>query len=394
MVLQEAAYHRPHGDVVRHPRHARPQRAHAAHDQVDLHAGARRLVEFVDDRRLQQRIHLGDDARPLARPRIARLRADMLHEVAVHRERRLPEVVQPDRARGAGEQLEHVVHVFADLLVGGQQAEVRVQPGGARMVVAGAQVGVAAQGHLLGLRTGCLAPHDQQHLGVALVAHHAVDHVGAGGLEPLCPVDVGLLVEARQQLHHHRDFLAIACGGHQRFHDRRLVAGAVHGLLDRHDIRVGRGELQQVEHGGEALVRMVQEHILLADHVEHAQSGLERLDRRRHVRRVFEGRAVDQIGNLHQPHQVHRAAHAVQVLLGQARFQQQPARERGRSIGRHLEPHRIAEMPGRQLALERLAQVGDVVFGDEQVGIAGDAELIAALHVDGGEQFMHERLHE
>ncbi|MCY1229563.1 hypothetical protein D9M72_419320 [compost metagenome] len=318
----------------------------------------------------------------------------MVDQVALHGEGRLPQVVQPDGAGGAGQQLEHVVHVFADLLVGRQQAEVGVEAGGARMVVAGAEVGVAPQLDLLGLGAGGLAPHDQQHLGVALVADHAVDHVCASGFQALGPVDVGFLVKARQQLHHHRDFLAVARGGHQRFHDQRLIAGAIDRLLDRDHVGVGRCQLQQVEHGTEALVRVVQQHVLLSHHVEHRRAGGEGLDRGGHIRRKLQRGPVHHVGDLHQPHQVHRAGNTVQVLLGEARFQQQPARQRCRRVRRDFQAHRVAEMARGQLALQRLAQVGDLVFRDEQVRVARDAELVAAVHGNGREQLMHEALHE
>ncbi|MDT4851705.1 hypothetical protein FQZ97_858960 [compost metagenome] len=229
---------------------------------------------------------------------------------------------------------------------------------------------------------------------MALVADHAIDHVGAGRLQPLGPVDIGLFVEAREQFHHHGDFLAVARGGHQCFHHQRLVAGAVHGLLDRDHVGIRGGQLQQVEHRAEALVRVVQQHVLLAHHIEHRGSRGKHLHRRRHVGRVFEGGAVDHVGDLHQPHQVHRARDTVQVLLAQARFQQQPARQRRRGVGGHLQPHRVTEMTRRQFALQRFAQVGDLVLGNEQVGIARDAELVAAVHRDRREQLMHEALHE
>ena len=48
------------------PRNAGTQRADAAHDQVDLHARHRRVIQRLDDLRLDQRVHLGDDARRLA----------------------------------------------------------------------------------------------------------------------------------------------------------------------------------------------------------------------------------------------------------------------------------------------------------------------------------------
>src|SRR2546421_12505971 len=47
-VLEEAPDDRAHADVVRQSLDARAQRADAAHDEIDLHAGARSCVELLD----------------------------------------------------------------------------------------------------------------------------------------------------------------------------------------------------------------------------------------------------------------------------------------------------------------------------------------------------------
>ena len=60
---------------------------HPAHDQVDLHAGLRRLIERLDHRRLQQRIHLGDDARRPSRLRMLRLAPNQTQETLRHGQR-------------------------------------------------------------------------------------------------------------------------------------------------------------------------------------------------------------------------------------------------------------------------------------------------------------------
>jgi hypothetical protein len=77
------------------------------------------------------------------------------------------------------------------------------------------------------------AAHDHQHLRVHLVSHHPVDHVSAGVLEALCPVDVGLFIEARKELDHDRDFLAAARRRDEDLHQLRLGAGAVDGGASR-----------------------------------------------------------------------------------------------------------------------------------------------------------------
>ena len=66
--------------------------------------------------------------------------------------------------------------------------------------------------------------HDQQDLGVRLEADQAVHDVRARLLQHPGPFDVGLLVEARFQLHERDDLLAGLGGLHERLDDAGLVA--------------------------------------------------------------------------------------------------------------------------------------------------------------------------
>ena len=88
---------------------------------------------------------------------------------------------------------------------GGQQTEIGVDARRPLVVVAGAEVDVAAQS----LRR---APDDQADLGVRLVAAHPVDDVRPGLLERARPLDIALFVEPRRQLDEHRHLL-VALGG-------------------------------------------------------------------------------------------------------------------------------------------------------------------------------------
>jgi hypothetical protein len=68
-----------------------------------------------------------------------------------------------------------------------------------------------------------LAARHQQHLGMRLQADHAVHHLRADRLQHLGPVDVGLLVEARLELHHHGNFLAAPHRFAQQVHQLESV---------------------------------------------------------------------------------------------------------------------------------------------------------------------------
>ena len=73
---------------------------------------------------------------------------------------------------------------------------------------------------------------------MGLVADNAVDHVGADLLEFCRPVQVGFFVEAREQFDNHRDFLAASRRFDEVLHQHRVGAGAIHGLLDGHHVRI------------------------------------------------------------------------------------------------------------------------------------------------------------
>jgi hypothetical protein len=181
----------------------------------------------------------------------ARLARDALEDPS-HVDRRhqqAREALVGDAARG--QQVEQLRDVGAQRRVAGEQAEVGVELGGVGVVVAGREVGVRAQA------VGLLA-HHQRHLGVRLVADHAVGDVRTRALERLRPFDVARLVEARAQLDQHRHLLAPLGRLDQRLHHRRTPRRAVEGLLDGEHRRVLRGDLEEALHrGGEGVVGMM-----------------------------------------------------------------------------------------------------------------------------------------
>ncbi len=103
-----------------------------------------------------------------------------------------------------GEVVENAVHRCRDLRIGGQQAEIGVETRRIRVVVAGAQMRIAA-GDAIGI-----AAHQQGQLAVGLQADDAVEDLDSGIFQIARPADIGGLVEAGHQLHHRRDFLASA----------------------------------------------------------------------------------------------------------------------------------------------------------------------------------------
>ena len=192
----------------------------------------------------------------------------------------------------------NVVHVGADLFVRREQAEVGVELGRARVIVARRKVHIAPERALF-------AAHDEQHLRVRLVPDDAVDDVRPGFLEPLRPVDVRFLVESRHELHDRRDFLAAARRRDQDLHQFRFGAGAIHGLLDSDDVRIMRGLMEELHDRLERLERVMQQDVASAHRLEHIVTARGH-DRNAGVNTGIEFRAVYAVGNAHQPHEIHR----------------------------------------------------------------------------------------
>ncbi len=361
------------------PGHARAQAADAAHVQVDAHARLRGRVQGADAAPVDERVHLHRDPRRVLGGVGGDRPLDLLEDALAQVRGGDQHLAVVQRAPVAGEVVEHVGDVRADLLVGREQAEVGVQPRGRRVVVAGADVHVVA--HAV-----ALAAHDQHALGVRLQRRLAVDDVHAGLLQRLRPVDVHALVEARLQLDQ-RDRLLAALGGvDQRRHQRRVVARAVDGLLDREHVRVGDGLLDEaLDRGRERHVRVVHEQVAFAHRAEHVRALALAAQQPRmgdpDDRLLAQLDVAGQLDDLPQRAHVEQAVDRVDLLVLHA---QQPRQRLAQLLGAvraDLDAHDLAETPAAQLVLDRLQQVGGVV-GDLQVGVACHAEdvVVGDLH--------------
>ena len=109
-VLEEAPDHAADANAAAEAANPRPQRAGAAHDELDLHAGLRGFVEGVDDFFVEQRIHFGDDECRAAGLRVSRFAVNQIDEIPAEIQRR-DEKRRVSRALGIGrEVIENVMH--------------------------------------------------------------------------------------------------------------------------------------------------------------------------------------------------------------------------------------------------------------------------------------------
>ena len=247
------------------------------------------------------------------------------------------------------------------------------------MVVAGAQMGVAFE-------LAFFTAHNQHHFGVDFVAEHAIHHVRAHGFELACPVDVVFFVKARHQFHHHGNLFTGRGGGHQRGHQIGIAAGAVDGHFNRHHVRIARGLLNQAHGGLERLIGVVQQHVLLAHHVQQRAVFAQQLRGAGAVRGEFEVGAIHHIGHGHQPHQVNRALYAVKLGAAELELAKQKVIHMLGAVIRHFQAHGAAVLAVAQLAHNGGAQVFNVFFVYAQIAVAGEAELVAAFDGHAGKQ--------
>ena len=71
----------------------------------------------------------------------------------------------------------------------------------------------------------------------------------------------------------------------------------------------------------------------------------------------FQFRAFNQVGYLHQPHQIHRAVDAVDIVIAQCELLLQLVLQGGRTAFGYFETHGVAKVALRQLTLQRGAQI-------------------------------------
>ena len=137
---------------------------------------------------------------------------------------------------------------------------------------------------------------------------------------------------------------------------------------------------------------MVQQNIAFPDDTKQIGTCLQLLRDARDERGELERGFVDQIGDLHQAHQVHGSVDAVQVVCGELELLQEKLLELRRHVVRDFEPHGISEMALRELSGERGAKVLDLLLVQEQVAVTGDPERVRAPHGHALKERLHEGL--
>ena len=270
-----------------------------------------------------------------------------------------------------GQMVEQLAEIGADRRVGGQQTEIFVRAGRLGVVVAGPDVGVAAQ-------AVAVVAHDEHALGVRLQPDEAVDDMDAGTFEHLRPGDVRLLVEAGLELDEHRNLHAALGRPHQAGDDRAVPGRPVQGHLDRLHLRVVcRPADERFDGAGERFVRMMEQQVAIPDDREQAAllfDGVEdRRGRDRRPRVVLQILTIERVDH-EQAGEIDERAVVGDVLVGEVELFEQHAEHVLGHAGLDLDAHRLAEPAAAELHLHRFEEVVGLLFFEREVGVAGDPE--------------------
>ena len=382
-VLQEPADHGLDANVFRQSGNSGPQAANAAHDQLDRNAGLRCFIQRIDNVGIDQRVHLHPDRRRLAVSCEIGFAAYVVENPVAQGQRRHRHFLDVARLGVTGDVIEDACGVAADGRVRREVRQVGVDPRRHRMIVAGPGVNV-------GRETSAFPAHHHRQLGVRLQFDEAVNHLHAGAFEIARPSDVGLFVEPRLEFDERRDRLARLRRFGKRPHDRRVVGGAVERLLDRDDVRIARGLLQELHDDVERFIGMMNDQVLLPDRGEHIAAVIAHaFGMARNVGHEFEVGPVE-------PCQLRQLVHGQDAIHQQhfvVRGRQRPLHE-CTQLGRHrrfdFKADDGAATATFQGGFEQANQIFRL-FLDLQFGVPDDAERALPLDGVAGEQPVDEQ---
>ena len=239
-----------------------------------------------------------------------------------------------------GEVVEDDVRALGDLRVGGEQAEVGVEAGGDGVVVAGAEVAVAAGDAVF------VVADEQGELAVGLEAEDAVEDLDAGVFEVARPADVGGFVEAGHEFNDDSHVLVLR-GIDERLEDGRVVAGAIQSLLDGEDARIGGARLDKSDDAVVGVEGVVEHDVAVAQIVEEIGGAAAEAQLARHEGLELEIGTVGVAVEVHQAREVDGAVSAEDLAIVELKVDAQPVDDLG--IGADSSISRRTASPLRRL---------------------------------------------
>jgi hypothetical protein len=143
-MFEKAAHNADHADVFAQAGDFRAQATDAADDQVNGHICTGSFLKFLDNLFIDEMIEFGDDAGRFACQCVIALALDQSDKAAVQIERRHHQLLQAGITGQTGESVKNHCHFLGQLRVAREQTEVGINARCARVIIAGAELGIPA----------------------------------------------------------------------------------------------------------------------------------------------------------------------------------------------------------------------------------------------------------
>ena len=220
---------------------------------------------------------------------------------------------------------------------------------------------------------------------MCLEIHKPVHDMHAGFFKAGRPPDIAALVKPRLQLEQDGHLLAGVCRRHQSLDERRLVADSIERHLDRDDLFVFDGGVEERLEGRERVERMVQQRIAVLDLLEDRFGILPVPDRPRHKWRILQFRTFD--GGQRHPIGKTKARggphHDITVDL---EIFDEDVEHAARHAGVDLQERRWPVPDVAQPLIDRLEKIDGFFLLQHDVGFPNDAEEMRVSDIHAGEE--------
>ena len=160
-VLQLPAYNTAHRNIIADALNARAQTANTAHNQINMYACGRSLVQLLDYGLVNQRVHLGDDVSLTTGTYHSNFIVNQRVNLLAQSQRRHNQLVPNRWLAVAAKQIEERRSIAAELIVRRHQAKVGIQLCGAVVIVACTQMQITPDAVIL-------LAHNQNNFGMCL----------------------------------------------------------------------------------------------------------------------------------------------------------------------------------------------------------------------------------
>ena len=200
------------------------------------------------------------------------------------------------------------IDIRANIAVCRQQRQIRVQPRGLFVIIARADLRNVLEAILL-------LAHNLAQLAMYLVFAKAINNMAACFLQSARHFDVVGFIKPRAQFHHNNHFSAVFRRFNQRINDFALVCHTVQRHANADHRLVLRRLMQHAQKRLHALIRIRQQHVFLANLIQHAFLHVQRRRITRTALFVKQLRPIAQIMlQLEYKGQIQRSIHSNDML--------------------------------------------------------------------------------